>query len=266
MDNNIVWKIWVECLLKSIYSNLKFKVTFQNAYFETVGTSALITKRNPLQFLTLHSPFCIFLFLRHIHVAVACPGGSWSPHKLGKTNWSNQPILWPSYPPSPRKYSKPPSPAENNPGHVGDTLYKGFPCDVISHNFASHRILVDCRVGFLNTCHCIGKTTKSPITVYLLHSTIPNYNRVTVAAPKGAWGAFAPQSEALPPPLAPTIRRKKMANNQPFLAIVWIFAPPPPRHILPPRCPPPQKNCSGAATAEWQEYLEYTYCCYSKSC
>ena len=63
---------------------------------------------------------------------------------------------------------------------------------------------------------------------------------------KGGMGAFAtPQSEALPPHL-PLQSEEKNGQNQPFLAIFWIFAPS--ETYFAPSMPPPQKF-SGAATA-----------------
>ena len=46
-------------------------------------------------------------------------------------------------------------------------------------NFASHHTCAR-HVGFLLACNGIEKnTTKCPVTFYLVHTTIPNYNRVT---------------------------------------------------------------------------------------
>ena len=54
-------KFGLECLhLKFIYSNSKFKATCETRTLNA-GTSGLIPKRNRLKFLTLHSPFCLFI-------------------------------------------------------------------------------------------------------------------------------------------------------------------------------------------------------------
>ena len=45
-------------------------------------------------------------------------------------------------------------------------------------NFASHRTR-NRHVGFLSARHGIGKYNKFSVTFYLVHTTIPNYNRVT---------------------------------------------------------------------------------------
>ena len=67
----------------------------------------------------------------------------------------------------------------------------------------------------------------------------------SVAASRGDMGANAPQSEALPPPLAPQSEEKN-GQNQPFSANFWIFAPS--ESHFAPSVPPPHKKISGAAT------------------
>ena len=80
----------------------------------------------------------------------------------------------------------------------------------------------------------------------------PKNKRRSSGGIKGeGYGAFAPQSEALPP-LAPS-QKEKNGQNQPFLANFWIFAPSE-THFAPSMPPTKKKNKqtnkqSGAATA-----------------
>ena len=58
MDNNMVSKSEFKCLLLTF--NSKFNVTCKTKTLNAC-TSELILKKKPQNFLTLHSPFCIFL-------------------------------------------------------------------------------------------------------------------------------------------------------------------------------------------------------------
>ena len=70
----------------------------------------------------------------------------------------------------------------------------------------------------------------------MLHATAV----CSVVASRG--GAFSPQSARLYPYLPP-VRRKNGKKSTIFGKFL-----PPQKHILPPQCPPPHKNISGAAT------------------
>ena len=62
---------------------------------------------------------------------------------------------------------------------IASVLYRGFSCDVISNNFASHPTATgDRHVGF--TVHGLVLETQQNVPeLFLVHITIPNYNQVT---------------------------------------------------------------------------------------
>ena len=55
----------------------------------------------------------------------------------------------------------------------------GFHVTSYQANFASH-CTRNCHVGFLLACDGIGKNTKCSITFYLVPTTLPNYNQMTI--------------------------------------------------------------------------------------
>ena len=91
----------------------------------------------------------------------------------------------------------------------------------------------------INTDRTLLQLYKISLHNFHVHSRI--YAIAYSGGIKGTWGTSVPPGGGS----APSPVRKQKYKNQPFLIKFWIFAPQ--KRILPPECPPPQKN-SDAAT------------------